>query len=117
MEKIAVLIQNNTKSPKETNPAQVPQHGRTWTLFLMEEDRATYCTISVVPGILKQTQKDAKGPCYWSLREKQAVNLGSCQEEVMAKRKSMTSGQQADSAREVSKLLSCVVKREGNSSK
>lgn len=34
----------------------------------------------------------------------------------MAKRKSMTSGQQALSAREVSKLLSCVVKREGNSS-
>lgn len=53
----AVLIQNNTKSSKETNPAHVPQHGRTRILCLMEEDRATYCTISVVPGILKQTQK------------------------------------------------------------
>lgn len=52
-----VLIQNNTKSSKETNPAHVPQHGRTRTLRLLEEDRATYCTISVVPGILKQTQK------------------------------------------------------------
>lgn len=57
VEKIAVLIKNNTKSSKETNPTRVPQHGRTWTLRLMEEDRATYCTISVVPGILKQTQR------------------------------------------------------------
>lgn len=37
--------------------------------------------------ILKHTQKDANGHCYWSLREKQAVDLGSCQEEGDGKEK------------------------------